>query len=152
VAAGSGYWRDWAPPSRRLAPLMLHLASPLLTPLFGYFPGKRLGMVGDLPGPAMRQWTRWCRHPEFAWGAEPEQVLPSLQSARFPICGFSFTDDAAMTETSTRKLLAAFSAAPSELRVIAPADVGMAAIGHVGAFRREAEIPLWPVLEEQLVK
>jgi predicted alpha/beta hydrolase len=152
VAAGSGYWRDWAPTSRRLAPLMLHLASPLLTPLFGYFPGKRLRMVGDLPGPAMHQWTRWCRHPEFAWGADPEQVLPSLHSARFPIVGFSFTDDTAMTETSTRKLLAAFSAAPSELRVISPADVSMAAIGHVGAFRREAEITLWPILEEQLVE
>lgn len=67
VAAGSGYWRDWAGPSRRKAPLMLHLAAPLLMPLFGYFPGKRLRMVGDLPGPAMRQWSRWCRHPEMAW-------------------------------------------------------------------------------------
>jgi predicted alpha/beta hydrolase len=71
VASGAGYWRDWAAPSRRLAPLMLHLAAPLLLPLFGYFPGKRLRMVADLPAPAMRQWSRWCRHPGFAWGAEP---------------------------------------------------------------------------------
>ena len=76
VAAGSGYWRDWAAPSRRLAPLMLHLAAPVLTPVLGYFPGKALRMVGDLPGPAVRQWTRWCRHPGFAWGAQPELILP----------------------------------------------------------------------------
>ncbi|MBC7942668.1 MAG: alpha/beta fold hydrolase, partial [Chitinophagaceae bacterium] len=107
VAAGSGYWRDWAPPARRLAPLMLHLAGPLLTPLLGYFPGRKLGMVGDLPGPAARQWMQWCRHPEFAWGAQPDLVLDSLRSARFPIRAFSFTDDDAMTEECTRKLLAA---------------------------------------------
>lgn len=150
VAAGSGYWRDWAPPSRRLAPLLLHLASPLLTPLFGYFPGRRLRMVGDLPGPAMRQWTRWCRHPDFAWGAEPEQVVPSLITARFPIDAFCFTDDDAMTEGTARKLLAAFREASTTLRVIAPADLGLDSIGHVGAFRRAAEQALWPLLEEAL--
>lgn len=147
VAAGAGYWRDWAAPSRRRAPLMLHLAGPLLTPLAGYFPGRRLSMVGDLPAPVMRQWTRWCRHPHFAWGCEPELVQPSLDSARFPVLAFSFTDDDAMTEHCTRKLLAALPNAPSTMRVMAPADVGLQAIGHIGAFRRNAEA-LWPLLAQ----
>ena len=151
VAAGSGYWRDWAPPSRWKAPLMLHIAAPLLTPLLGYFPGRALRMVADLPGPAARQWIRWCRHPEFAWGAQPDLVGPSLQSARFNIQAFSFTDDAAMTELCTRKLLAALPNAPAVLQVLSPAEVGMRAIGHVGAFRRSAEPSLWPRLEQALV-
>ena len=150
VAAGSGYWRDWAAPSRRLAPLMLHLAAPLLTPLFGYFPGKRLRMVGDLPAPAMRQWSSWCRHPEFAWGAEPDRVGPSMRSATFRIEAFSFTDDDAMTEACTRKLLRAMPNAPSRLRVLSPADLGLPAIGHVGAFRPEAASSLWPLFEASL--
>lgn len=145
VAAGSGYWRDWATPSRRKAPWMLHLASPLLTPLFGYFPGKALRMVGDLPGPVMRQWTAWCRHPEFAWGADPERVLPSLKTASFRIEAYSFSDDEAMTQTCTRKLLAAMPNAASALHVLAPGDVGLRTIGHVGAFRREAASALWPL-------
>jgi predicted alpha/beta hydrolase len=150
VAAGSGHWRDWAAPSRRKAPLMLHLAAPLLTPLFGYFPGKALGMVGDLPGPAMAQWAHWCRHPGFAWGAQPALVLPSLQSARFRIEAFSFSDDDAMTIACTRKLLEAMPHAPSTLHALAPADVGLPAIGHVGAFRREAAAGLWPRFEALL--
>jgi predicted alpha/beta hydrolase len=150
VAAGSGYWRDWAPGSRRKAPLLLHVAAPLLTPLLGWFPGQRLRMVGDLPGPAMAQWSRWCRHPEFAWGCEPEQVLPSLRAARFPIHALSFTDDEAMTELCTRKLLAALPHAPSRLQVIAPADVGLKRIGHVGAFRSAAQEALWPLIESHL--
>lgn len=152
VAAGSGYWRDWAAPSRRLAPLMLHLAAPLLTPLLGYFPGKALRMVGDLPGPAMRQWTRWCRNPDFAWGAEPDLVQPSLQSARFRIEAFSFTDDDAMTENCTRQLLAATPNAPSTVMVVKPDDVGLARIGHTGAFRREVAEALWPMFEQAFLK
>jgi len=150
VAAGSGYWRDWAAPSRRLAPLMLHLAAPLLTPMLGYFPGKALRMVGDLPGPAMRQWTRWCRHPGFAWGAEPDLIQPSLQSARFRIEAFSFTDDDAMTENCTRKLLAAMPNALSNLHVIEPQTLGLPAIGHVGAFRPQVSHALWPLLEQAM--
>jgi predicted alpha/beta hydrolase len=150
VAAGSGYWRDWASPSRRLAPLMLHLAAPVLTPLLGYFPGKALRMVGDLPGPAMRQWARWCRHPDFAWGAEPDLIQPSVQSARFRIEAFSFTDDDAMTENCTRKLLAAMPNALSNLHVIEPRRLGLPAIGHIGAFRPQASGSLWPLIEHTL--
>jgi predicted alpha/beta hydrolase len=152
VAAGSGYWRDWAQASRRKAPWMLHLASPLLTPLFGYFPGKALRMVGDLPGPAMRQWTAWCRHPAFAWGAEPDRVLPSLKSASFRIEAYSFSDDEAMTKACTRKLLDAMPNAKSVLHVLTPGDVGLRAIGHVGAFRREASSALWPLFAASLGK
>lgn len=147
VAAGAGFWRDWAAPSRRTAPLMLHVAVPLLTPLLGYFPGKRLGMVGDLPGPAARQWARWCRHPEFAWGAEPDKVMPSLLSARFTMDAMSFTDDEAMTEACTRKLMAAFANARSTLHVIAPTDMGLTGIGHLGAFRQANGASLWPLME-----
>ena len=151
VGAGAGYWRDWAPASRRLAPLMLHVAAPILTPLFGYFPGKALGMVGDLPAPAIRQWTRWCRHPDFAWGAEPDAVLPSLRAAQFRIDAFSFTDDEAMTTACVQKLLAALPNAPSTLHVVRPNDVGMKRIGHIGAFRAQGALRLWPMLEQACV-
>lgn len=150
VASGAGYWRDWAKPSRRLAPLMLHLAVPLLTPVLGWFPGRRLGMVGDLPGPAVMQWSRWCRHPEFAWGAEPAEVLPALEAARFPVVAISFTDDEAMTELCTRKLLAALRSAPSRLVRVAPGQVGLSRIGHLGAFRSAGRESLWPMMEALL--
>lgn len=143
VAAGSGYWRDWAPASRRRAPLMLHLTGPLLTSLLGWFPGARLGMVGNLPGGVMRQWSRWCRHPSFAWGAEPEAVRPSLASARFAIEAFSFSDDEAMTLHCTQALLEAMPHARARVQVVAPADVGLARIGHLGAFRPASAGPLW---------
>ena len=150
VAAGSGSWRTWAAPARRRAPLMLHVAVPCLTPLFGYFPGRRLKMVGDLPAGVALQWSRWCRHPDFAWGSEPELVLTSLASARFPIHALSFSDDEAMTEACTRHLLAAFVNAPAELETVRPAALGLDAIGHLGGFRRRAGAALWPLIEARL--
>ena len=150
VAAGAGYWRDWVPRARKSAPLMLHVAGPLFTPLFGYFPGKRLGMVGDLPAPVMRQWSSWCKHPDFAWGHEPAKVLPSLQSARFAITALSFSDDDAISLVCTQKLLAVLPNAPSQLRVVSSSDVGLEKIGHLGAFRRAGEAALWPMLQEAI--
>lgn len=150
VAAGAGSWRDWAGPSRRLAPLMLHGAGPLLVPLLGWFPGRRLRMVGDLPAGVMRQWSRWCRHPGFAWGAEPEAVRPALQAARFALHALSFSDDEAMTQQCTRQLLAAAPIAKTSLEVVTPEQFGLRAIGHLGAFRPAMRNSLWPLLQARL--
>ena len=98
----------------------------------------------------MRQWSRWCRHPGFAWGAEPDLVLPSLKAATFRIEAFSFTDDDAMTEDCTRKLLDAMPHASSALHVLSPSDVGLQNIGHLGAFKPGAAAALWPRFEAAL--
>ena len=148
AGAGAGYWRDWAPRARRQAPLLLYVAGPLMSALFGYFPGRNLRMVGDLPAPAMRQWSRWCRHPEFAWGADPDLVGPSLREARFPVTAFSFTDDEVMTEDCTQKLLAALRNAPSQLQRVDPAEVGRGRIGHLGAFKPAESPLLWERLAQ----
>ena len=49
VAAGSGYWRDNAPKLRRVVPYFWWVLVPLATRLCGYFPGRALKKVGDLP-------------------------------------------------------------------------------------------------------
>lgn len=149
VAAGAGYWRDWAWPSRWKAPLLLHVAGPLLTTSYGYFPGKRWGMVGDLPAGVMQQWTRWCRHPKFAWGADPELLKPSLSAARYPVHAISISDDEAMTKACTKALLDALPNAKKRIQVVQPADVGLKSIGHLGAFRRE-NAAVWPVLRSAI--
>jgi predicted alpha/beta hydrolase len=143
VAAGSGYWRDNAPGLRRKVWLLWHLAAPLLTPVFGYFPGKALGMVGDLPAGVIRQWRRWCLDPEYAIGAEGPVVRDLFARVTAPIASLSFTDDEMMSERSIQVLHRGYVAAPTTLRRIAPAEVGMARIGHFGMFRPEARAALW---------
>ena len=49
VGAQYAYWRDYAVARRRRLVLCWHVVMPALTRVFGYFPGKRLGWLEDLP-------------------------------------------------------------------------------------------------------
>jgi predicted alpha/beta hydrolase len=53
-----------------------------------------------------------------------------------------------MTEVCTRKLLAALPNAKTSIHVVSPSDVGLQAIGHVGAFRSGARERLWPLMAD----
>lgn len=55
-----------------------------------------------------------------------------------------------MAETCIRKLVDAMPHARSRLHVIRPGALGLPAIGHVGAFRRQASQALWPMLERAM--
>jgi len=144
VAAGSGYWRDNAPRLKRLVPYFWHVLVPLATALFGYFPGRRIGKVGDLPRGVVLQWRRWCMHPRYHVGAEGEALRQAFAGARFPVVALSMTDDELMTERGTRVLIDCYENAPRELLRIAPADVQARRIGHFGFFREPFSSTLWP--------
>jgi predicted alpha/beta hydrolase len=143
VAAGSGYWRDNAPALRRKVWLLWFGIGPLATALFGYFPGKRLGMVGDLPRNVMRQWRKWCLDEEYAAGAEGDAVRELFARVEQPILSLSFTDDDMMSEASIRGLHVAYTGAEVELRRLSPGELGLPRVGHFGAFRRDLRAAIW---------
>ena len=142
IATGSGYWRENTRSLRRKVWLMWWGAVPVLTPLFGYFPGKRLGMVGDLPRGVIRQWRSWCLDPEYAVG-DGEATRALYAGVTTPITSLSFTDDEMMSEANTAAIHASYAGAPVALHRIAPADLGVPRIGHFGCFRDELRGPLW---------
>ena len=150
VGSGAGYWRDWAAPTRRVAPLMFYFPGPLLCHLFGYFPGARFGMVGDIPKAGMLRWIKWCRHPQFAWGAEPDSIGVAYARVTAPIVAISITDDEAMTLQCTEKLLSGYKNAPRRLLRVDPAVYGLKRIGHIGFFRAQYQTALWPILLDVL--
>jgi predicted alpha/beta hydrolase len=143
VATGNGYWRDNAPRLRWRVWLLWYLVAPLALWLLGYFPGRRLRMVGDVPGPVMRQWRRWCLHRGYAVGAEGPEVGERYAAVRTPLLSLSFTDDEFMSARNVSTLHAAYVHAPRVMIRIAPRDVGERRVGHFGFFRARAEQPLW---------
>ena len=143
VAAGSGYWRDNAPPLKRMVLYFWHVVVPLATWACGYFPGARLRKVGDLPRGVILQWRRWCMHPRYHVGAEGEALRAKFALARFPVVALSMTDDELMTERGTRVLIDCYENAPRELHRIAPQDAQARRIGHFGFFRAQFEATLW---------
>jgi predicted alpha/beta hydrolase len=92
VAAGSGWWPYSAPPLRRRIRLFWGLVVPVATWWAGYFPGRRLKMVGDVPRRAMLQWRDWCQHPDYLFGHLPE-AREAYATFAPPVLAVSFSDD-----------------------------------------------------------
>lgn len=150
VAAGSGYWRENAPQLKRIVPYFWFILVPLATRLCGYFPGKRLKKVGDLPKGVILQWRSWCLNPRYSVGVEGERARQSYAKVQFPVLALSITDDELMTLRGTHSLINLYENAPREVLSVAPADVQVARLGHFGPFRPEHVSELWPRLQQWL--
>jgi predicted alpha/beta hydrolase len=150
IAAGSGYWRENAPKLKRSILYFWFVLVPLATRLCGYFPGRRLKKVGDLPRGVILQWRRWCLHPRYSVGAEGDLALQSYGRVRFPVLALSITDDELMTLAGTESLLSFYAGAPRAMERIAPADVQARRIGHFGFFREQFSQSLWPSTVDKL--
>lgn len=150
IAAGSGYWRENAPKLRRSILYFWFVLVPLVTRLFGYFPGRKLKKVGDLPRGVILQWRRWCLNPRYSVGAEGELASQSYNRVRFPVLALSITDDELMTLAGTESLVSFYAGAPSAVERIAPADVQARRIGHFGFFREQFSQSLWPSTVDKL--
>ena len=143
IASGSGYWRENAIALKRHVLFFWHVMVPVATRVCGYFPGRRLRMVGDLPAGVILQWRRWCMHPRYSAGAEGPEAAQRYARVRFPIQSWSFGDDEMMTLRGIRSLLTLYSAAPHKLQVIHPVEVPSRRIGHFGFFREAMQGTLW---------
>ncbi|MFG8976253.1 alpha/beta hydrolase family protein [Pseudomonas paraeruginosa] len=142
IASGSGYWKENSVPLRNRVWLLWYVIAPLLTPLLGYFPGRRLGMVGDLPRGVIEQWRRWCLHPQYAL-ADGEDIRRAFSTVRTPMVSLSFTDDEMMSRRSIESLLGFYREAPKTAWRIAPEEIGARHIGHFGFFRAQFAESLW---------
>jgi predicted alpha/beta hydrolase len=152
IATGSGYWLENSWQTRRFVWWLWFVVVPLALRLVGYFPGKRLRKVGDLPRGVMAQWRRWCLNREYVVGAEGENVRCAYASVRTPMLSLSFTDDEMMSEQGIRSLHRLYANAPIEYRRIAPGEVGAPRIGHFGFFRSQFEATLWPLVSQWLTR
>jgi len=142
IATGTGSWQDSPPRLKRWVWLLWYVVVPLSLALYGYFPGAKLGRIGDLPKGAMAQWRRWCMHPEYSVGVEGAAARAAYAAVSTPIVSISFTDDEYMSERNLAALLGFYSGAPRTSRRYAPTELGLARIGHFGFFREDNRL-LW---------
>lgn len=86
VGAQFAYWRDYAPESRWRMLGKWHVVMPLLTAIYGYFPGKRLGWLEDTPAGVVRDWAtptaHYQRRPSGRHLARRDPALPFARSRR----------------------------------------------------------------------
>jgi predicted alpha/beta hydrolase len=148
VTAGSGYYRLNEAMYWRVR-LLWFVTMPLFTRLFGYFPGKKLRMVGDLPRGVADQWRRWCLHPEYLL-AEGDESRTAFLRVTAPIRSYSFADDEMINRRAVESLNSFYRNARVDHRHVAPADVGAERIGHFGFFSERSRGTLWQEALETL--
>ena len=144
VAVHTGFHGDYHSRWRWLMTLMWHGLMPALTGLFGYFPGRALGMGSDLPAGFALEWANRRTPAITITNARVGACLQRCASVRGRALALVFTDDGFATERGTGRLLGdQLPQLRAETRVIAPREVGLRRIGHFGFFRASAERPLW---------
>lgn len=143
VASGTGYWREASQQVRRTAWLLWYLAVPISLPLVGYFPGKRLNMIGDMPAAAMKEWSRWCRSHNYLFDHISHKQSLRYQAFQAPITAFHLTDDELLQKTNVERLLSHYPHATSTLIDLHPGMTPHDRIGHFNVFRSRFQQSLW---------
>lgn len=149
VGAQFAYWRDYAADQRWRLLSKWHVLMPLLTGVFGYFPGKRLGWLEDTPAGVVRDWTtRTPRYEQRPSG----RLLPAVPfvQVRAATLAISLTDDPFGTVAATERLLNYLAHAERVHLRLAPVDISVSEIGHFAFFHDRFRHTLWPIALEWL--
>lgn len=147
VGAQYAYWRDYAAAERGRMIVKWHVAMPALATLFGYLPAKRLGWMEDTPAGVARDWSRMRARLEDTLGRDigAAAVTRSFRTLTAPMLAISLADDPHGTNAAVERLLAYFGHSPRTHLHLAPADIGVAAIGHFAFFHDRFRAVLWPI-------
>ncbi len=79
---------------------------PVLIFLFGYYPGKKLRYLTDLPAGVIREWSSWCSNENGLFDDFPDNNYCRL---RIPVLSISFAGNPFLPEAAIRALLSRYS-------------------------------------------
>lgn len=144
MGAQYAWWGDYAAGHRFRLFWRWHVVMPVLTAIYGYFPGKKLGWLEDLPAGVANEWSfrgPWMErtHPKH----EREAVLARFAAVTAPILAVSVTDDDIGSAAAVRRTLAYYRNAGRIEASLSPADYGLDAIGHFSLFHSRHEGGFW---------
>lgn len=144
VGAQYAWWGDYALGARARLLLKWHVAMPLLTALFGYFPGRRLGWLEDLPAGVAYEWS--FRHQRFERNhpvGERQDVCNRIAEVTAPILAVAVADDEIGSVAALRRTLDYYRRAPRTLVCLKPQDYDLTALGHFALFHDRHASDFW---------
>jgi predicted alpha/beta hydrolase len=115
----------------------------------GYFPGKRLGFLGDLPGGVVHDWANWCDNPNGLFDVFPENNYRKLQ---VPLLAVSFSNDWMTPENGVKGLLSYFSSACITWHHIDPHKQGWNKRKQCCFFALSMKSTTWEILKHWLIE
>lgn len=142
LGSGSGYREHVARPLRYVMGVFWHVIVPLSVARHGYFAGRRIRTVDDLPRGVVAQWKRWCSHPDFVV-SEGEAVRQAYASVKLPITAVVFTDDTMASPRGVKAMHSHYTGTQVDLKVLRPEQHGLRAVGHFQFFHPKTGSKGW---------
>ena len=133
----------WAGRYRLAVLLFWNFLLPVLTTLYGYFPGWGLGGKISLPKGVASEWRSWALHKDGAIQGL-RQVQDMYSRITNHIHFLHIADDNLMApRLATEQLMRRYFGAKATFESVYPEDIKARKIGHFGFFRREFKASLW---------
>jgi len=91
IASQSGYWNDFKGIYAIKMWLFWYFMIPVFTPLFGYFPAKKIGLFENLPKNVVYEWATWGKKKMYMMHFKnPDYLFDTIKT---PILSWSFPKD-----------------------------------------------------------
>jgi len=144
IGAQYAYWNDYASSRRISLFLKWHVIMPALTVLFGYFPGRKLGWLEDLPAGVAHEWSFRRNRVELSYPADRRNtIVRRLAAVTASILAIAVSDDDIGTSAAIRRTLRYYRNATATEILLTPADLGYGAIGHFDLFHAKHVSGFW---------
>lgn len=152
LSVGTGYWRGHHLSDIPKEMYFWWILGSYSLARHGYI-ARGGGWTGEpLPPKVFRTWRRWSHRRAYFksdLGKLPSMTPHYYDDVIAPIRSWVFPDDPIATPQAARDLMTCYPAAPHEIVLRQPSEVGVRRIGHEGAVRRGRE-KLWDELWDWL--
>lgn len=143
VGAQYAWWGDYAKDRRRDLFLKWHVAMPIVTAVCGFFPGRRLGWLEDLPACVANEWSFRGRRFESSYPvSERQKVLDRMAAVTARILAVAVSDDELGTIAAIRRGLQYYGGEQA-IVLLTPEHYGRVKVGHFGLFHDSHTDGFW---------
>jgi len=147
VACQTAYWKKWPMPNRYVLLSNFKILT-MMTNSLGYFPGKRLRIMEDLPKEVALEWAKWGQSPNYLFDHITE-IENFYKKLKIPLLAYSFSDDRSAPKETVEWLNAKYENCQVTHKHYKPSDIGLKKIGHFGFFRKKCQV-LWEDMLSEL--
>lgn len=145
VAAQSGYWKFWKGFEKSKMYVIWNILFPILTRFFGFFPGKRLGIMEDLPKSMALEWRKWCVSPNYLFDHIHEASL-NYSKLTCEIHSYSAIDDNYAPKEAVDWMTSKYINSTINRKHLIPKEIDSPKIGHFGFFKASMRSTIWKMI------
>lgn len=153
IASSTGTWWKMKWPGNMRSFLLWYIINPVLTPVFGYAPLKRLGIMEDLPRGVIRQWSRWCRS-SFYFGSHLGESIPQedFYPLKVPFIIHYFKDDTIANDQTVTDLTGIYRGTRIRMIKHRAKDYHLKKVGHSSMFSRRFKNSFWKRIADEAAR